>query len=182
MSVPVNVWRDALDYKSEEWKVSANGYNVKGAITVEPILGKNIYWLYVLMRDNKIGRLEGFLQRPILERIWKEKGYRKCLEFLTSAFLGTSTLDGYIFVPAQLVKLEIEKYIQEEKDAFHIPNKPGYLTLFPDFIPHGVSINNYPEPRISIAGGIVLETWVSDKTQIMPKSNFIELGTPFGTE
>ena len=73
-------------------------------------------------------------------------------------------------------------YIQEEKDAFHIPNKPGYLTLFPDFVPHGVSVNNYPEPRISIAGGIFPETWMDDPSRNMSKSNYIELGTPFGTE
>lgn len=126
MSVPVtdgqshcnlDEWRKALDYKSDEWDVSTNGFSIKGAITVEELKGKNIYWLYVLLRDGKIDRLEGFLQRPILERIWKEFESRKCLEFLTSAFLGTSTLDGYIFVPTQLVHIEIEKYIQEEKDG-----------------------------------------------------------------
>jgi hypothetical protein len=41
-----------------------------------------------------------------------------------------------------------------QADAFHVPNKVGYLTLFPDFVPHSVTINNYETPRISIAGDI----------------------------
>ena len=39
-------------------------------------------------------------------------------------------------------------------DAFHVPNNAGYLTLFPDFVPHSVTLNNYETPRISIAGDI----------------------------
>ena len=39
-------------------------------------------------------------------------------------------------------------------EAFHIPNKIGHLTLFPNYIPHNVSPNRYETPRISIAGDI----------------------------
>jgi len=44
--------------------------------------------------------------------------------------------------------------IKFQESAFHVPNKIGYLTLFPDYIPHEVSINRYETPRISIAGDI----------------------------
>ena len=39
-------------------------------------------------------------------------------------------------------------------DAFHNPNRIGYLTLFPNNILHGVSPNQQETPRISIAGDI----------------------------
>ena len=39
-------------------------------------------------------------------------------------------------------------------DAFHNPNRIGYLTLFPNHLPHGVSPNQQETPRISIAGDI----------------------------
>ena len=43
--------------------------------------------------------------------------------------------------------------IKYQEEVFHVPNKIGYLTLFPNFIPHSVSINRYADiPRISIAG------------------------------
>jgi len=42
----------------------------------------------------------------------------------------------------------------QQNEAYHVPNKVGYLTLFPDFIPHGVSPNRYEIPRVSIAGDI----------------------------
>lgn len=39
-------------------------------------------------------------------------------------------------------------------DAFHNPNRIGYLTLFPNNILHGVSPNQQETPRISIAGDV----------------------------
>ena len=42
----------------------------------------------------------------------------------------------------------------QQDEAFHVPNKVGYLTLFPDSIPHAVTPNRYEIPRISIAGDI----------------------------
>jgi len=42
--------------------------------------------------------------------------------------------------------------IKFQEETFRIPNKIGYLTLFPSFIPHGVSLNRHETPRISIAG------------------------------
>ena len=42
--------------------------------------------------------------------------------------------------------------IKYQEEVFHVPNKIGYLTLFPNFIPHSVSVNRKVTPRISIAG------------------------------
>ena len=44
--------------------------------------------------------------------------------------------------------------IKFQDDAFHVPNKIGYLTLFPNNICHGVSPNQHEIPRISIAGDV----------------------------
>ena len=45
-----------------------------------------------------------------------------------------------------------EHPIKFHEGTFHVPNKIGYLTLFPNFIPHSVSVNRKVTPRISIAG------------------------------
>ena len=42
----------------------------------------------------------------------------------------------------------------QANDPYYVPNKVGYLTLFPDFVPHSVSPNKHSIPRISIAGDI----------------------------
>jgi hypothetical protein len=42
--------------------------------------------------------------------------------------------------------------IKFQEETFHVPNKIGYLTLFPSYLPHGVSLNMHEIPRISIAG------------------------------
>ena len=44
--------------------------------------------------------------------------------------------------------------IKFQEDTFHVPNKIGYLTLFPCLVPHSVSMNRYITPRITIAGDI----------------------------
>jgi len=62
-------------------------------------------------------------------------------------------------------------------DAFHTPNKCGYLTLFPEFIPHSVSINKYTDiPRISIAGTNVPSTWFEYDHHTNNKESFVKLG------
>jgi hypothetical protein len=48
--------------------------------------------------------------------------------------------------------------IKHQEEAFHVPNKRGYLTLFPNLIPHSVTPNKYETPRISIAGDIYAST------------------------
>jgi len=67
--------------------------------------------------------------------------------------------------------------IKFQEETFRIPNKIGYLTLFPSFIPHGVSLNRHETPRISIAGDIypstVLESELDTTTN---KNNLIEIG------
>jgi hypothetical protein len=68
-------------------------------------------------------------------------------------------------------------YPHDEKGAFHVPNRPGYLTLFPHFIPHGVSTNKHSEPRISIAGDIHSQSWFNDPHRKIAVSNFVEIGT-----
>jgi len=63
-------------------------------------------------------------------------------------------------------------------EVFHIPNKIGYLTLFPNFIPHGVSPNRYKTPRISIAGDIKTSKFMDDpKADVGLKNLAVEIGT-----
>ena len=52
--------------------------------------------------------------------------------------------------------------IKYQEQRFHVPNKIGYLTLFPNFIPHNVSPNRYEIPRVSIAGDICPSTWLDE--------------------
>ena len=60
--------------------------------------------------------------------------------------------------------------------TYHVPNKVGYLTMFPNFIPHSVSPNNYEIPRVSIAGDIFTTSFFEDESVTAPKTNYIELG------
>ena len=48
--------------------------------------------------------------------------------------------------------------VKHQEEAFHVPNKQGYLTLFPNLIPHGVTPNKYETPRITIAGDMYAST------------------------
>jgi hypothetical protein len=73
--------------------------------------------------------------------------------------------------------------IKFSTEAFHIPNKIGYLTLFPNYIPHDVSPNRYETPRVSIAGDICPSTVLcapvkgEDSTGIQERSAVVEIGT-----
>ena len=62
-------------------------------------------------------------------------------------------------------------------ESFHVPNKIGYLTLFPNSIPHSVSPNRYVTPRISIAGDIYASTFLDAENSNIELSNLVELGT-----
>jgi hypothetical protein len=66
--------------------------------------------------------------------------------------------------------------IKFQDDAFHVPNKIGYLTLFPIFIPHGVTPNKYESPRISIAGDIFASTRLNEPDPPYNIKNLIEIG------
>ena len=67
--------------------------------------------------------------------------------------------------------------IKFQQGAFYVPNKIGYLTLFPNYIPHEVSPNKYETPRISIAGDIFSSTWVREGTEIGAyNKNLVKLG------
>ena len=61
-------------------------------------------------------------------------------------------------------------------DVFHSPNKIGYLTLFPNCIPHSVSPNRYETPRISIAGDLHPSTFVNIQEPDAHNTNLVELG------
>ena len=62
--------------------------------------------------------------------------------------------------------------------TFHVPNKIGNLTLFPNHIPHSVSTNRYETPRISIAGDINSSTWLDEFKDYPTKTaNLVEIGT-----
>ena len=69
--------------------------------------------------------------------------------------------------------------IKFEEETFHVPNKIGYLTLFPNIVPHCVSPNRYETPRISIAGDIYASTFLNAETtnSIKPETkNLVEIG------
>jgi hypothetical protein len=66
--------------------------------------------------------------------------------------------------------------IKFQEEAFHTPNKIGYLTLFPNFIPHSVSLNRYETPRISIAGDIFPSSWLDESGQAEIQGNLVEIG------
>ena len=71
-----------------------------------------------------------------------------------------------------------EHPIKFQAGAFHVPNKIGYLTLFPNFIPHGVSPNRYETPRISIAGDIKTSKFFDDPlADVGLKKLAVEIGT-----
>ena len=67
--------------------------------------------------------------------------------------------------------------IKFQTEAFHVPNKIGYLTLFPGFLPHGVTPNRYETPRISIAGDIYPSTVLNESDHTKNTKNLIEIGT-----
>jgi len=62
------------------------------------------------------------------------------------------------------------------KETYNVPNKIGYLTLFPNFIPHSVSPNRYDTFRISIAGDIYVSTWLNEENSNANKTNLVEIG------
>ena len=64
-----------------------------------------------------------------------------------------------------------------QNETFHVPNKIGYVTLFPYYIPHGVSPNRYETPRISIAGDIYPSTWLKAPDPPNYTRNLVEIGT-----
>ena len=69
--------------------------------------------------------------------------------------------------------------IKFQDAAFHVPNKIGYLTLFPSFIPHSVSHNGYETPRITIAGDVFPSTWLvkDSNNEIQRIEHLIKIGT-----
>ena len=65
------------------------------------------------------------------------------------------------------------------KQSYNVPNKIGYLTLFPNIVPHCVSPNRYETPRISIAGDIYASTFLNAEVtdSIKPETkNLVEIG------
>jgi len=72
--------------------------------------------------------------------------------------------------------------VKFQDEAFYVPNKPGYLTLFPDFIPHSVTVNKYNVPRISIAGDIFSSAWLDEEPRPgfkanIDNKNLVKIGT-----
>ena len=66
--------------------------------------------------------------------------------------------------------------IKFREEAFHTPNKIGYLTLFPHFIPHGVSPNKYETSRITLAGDIFPSTWLDEEHKPFRNKDLVEIG------
>jgi hypothetical protein len=69
--------------------------------------------------------------------------------------------------------------VKFQEEYYNAPNNIGHLTLFPDFIPHGVTPNNHEIPRISIAGDIYTESWLDENSVILYNSNEEQLGGPW---
>ena len=67
--------------------------------------------------------------------------------------------------------------IKFEEDAFRVPNKIGYLTLFPNYIPHSVSPNKHETHRISIAGDTFPSTWLDEPSARLNNKHLLEIGT-----
>ena len=67
-------------------------------------------------------------------------------------------------------------HLKFSPEIFHIPNKIGYLTLFPNFIPHGVSPNRYTTPRVTIAGDTFSSSWLDETTPGAMNKNLVKLG------
>lgn len=76
----------------------------------------DLWWFYMLWKDQKIDSLETFLQRPLLEKIWQAHSRQKSMEFLTSSILGNSELSNYIMAPTTLVLNECKTWLKEETD------------------------------------------------------------------
>ena len=63
------------------------------------------------------------------------------------------------------------------EDTFRVPNKIGYLTLFPNYIPHSVSPNQHETHRISIAGDTFPSTWLDEPAPDTHNKHLLEIGT-----
>ena len=63
-----------------------------------------------------------------------------------------------------------------QEEAFHVPNNIGILSLFPNYICHGVSPNKDETPRISIAGDIYPSTWLDENLDFYYNTNTVEIG------
>ena len=73
--------------------------------------------------------------------------------------------------------------VKFQEDAVHNPNKIGNMTIFPNFIPHEVSLNKYETPRITIAGDIMPSTWKDEVDGFDEfKKHLVELGTVGSSE
>jgi hypothetical protein len=66
--------------------------------------------------------------------------------------------------------------VKFQEQSFHVPNKVGYLTLFPNDIPHSVSINRWPQPRISIAADLFTSTWLDEPESEYQSKNAVKIG------
>ena len=98
----------------------------------------DLWWLYELWRDGKVGSLETFLQRPLLEKIWLARERQKSNEFLTSAVLGTSLLEGYILAPASLVMDELKTWLKNETDKSVIEQLKECKRIVSDKMKNGI--------------------------------------------
>jgi len=66
--------------------------------------------------------------------------------------------------------------IKFQEEAVHVPNKIGYITLFPNTVPHSVSTNKYETPRITIAGDIYASTYLNEDSSWNGNKNLVEIG------
>ena len=66
--------------------------------------------------------------------------------------------------------------IKFQEEAVHSPNEKGILTIFPNYIPHGVSPNRYAIPRVTIAGDVFSSSWLNEVNTDAHNKNLVELG------
>ena len=67
--------------------------------------------------------------------------------------------------------------IKFQEGSFHVPNKIGYLTLFPNYIPHSVSQNRHETYRISIAGDTYSSQFLDEPEHNANNKNLVKIGT-----
>ena len=113
----------------------------------------DMWWLFELWSNGKVDSLETFLQRPILEKIWKANDNQKCLEFLTSALKGTSLLEVYILAPASLVLDECKKWEKHETDKDVLAQLKECKDLVQKKIAKAISKEIIKDIKISMKNG-----------------------------
>tara|TARA_Y100000310_G_scaffold287197_1_gene311934 strand:+ start:2059 stop:3747 length:1689 start_codon:yes stop_codon:yes gene_type:complete len=105
-----------IPFDDEFWTNPKHTGSIVGSISVEQH-PQNLWWLYKMWTEGKVASLENFLQRPLLDAVWRAVNSLKAKEYITSACLGTSVFDGFIFVPIMLISDEVTLLLIDEQKS-----------------------------------------------------------------